>query len=167
MKKIGLFYKTDSGKTALVAEKIQKEFGNTIEVIAIEKATQKDFENYDAIIAGASTWFDGELPVYWDELLPELETSNLKNKKVALFGLGDQVNYPENFADSVGILAETLKNAGATLVGFTSPKDYTFEQSKALKNNKLQGLIIDIENQSTKTDTRIKEWCEQLKKEFE
>lgn len=166
MKKIGLFYKTDSGKTALVAQKIRKELGDTVEVVTIENAGQKDFEAYDNIIAGVSTWFDGELPTYWDELVPELETLNLKNKKVALFGLGDQVNYPDNFADGIGILAEVLRNAGATLVGFTSLKDYKFDRSRALKNNKLQGLVIDVENQSEKTDERIKTWCEQLKKEF-
>lgn len=166
MKKIGLFYKTDSGKTALVAQKIRKELGDAVEVVTIENAGQKDFEAYDNIIAGVSTWFDGELPTYWDELVPELETLNLKNKKVALFGLGDQVNYPDNFADGIGILAEVLKHAGATLVGFTSPKDYKFNQSRALKNNKLQGLVIDVENQSGKTEARIGEWCGQLKKEF-
>lgn len=166
MKKIGLFYKTDTGKTTLVAKEIQKEFGNGVEVLPIENAWQKDFENYDHIIAGTSTWFDGELPVYWDEMIPELKTLNLKNKKVALFGLGDQMNYPDNFADGIGILAEVLKDAGATLVGLTSPKDYKFNHSGALKNNKLQGLVIDIENQPEKTKIRIKAWCEQLKKEF-
>ena len=81
MKKIGLFYKTDSSKTALVAQKIQQEFGKGIDIIHIEKAWKKEFESYDNIIAGTSTWFDGELPTYWDELIPELETLNLQIKK--------------------------------------------------------------------------------------
>lgn len=166
MKKIGLFYKTDSDKTALVAKKIQQEFGNTIEIVPVEDAWEKTFETYDNLIIGTSTWFDGELPTYWDEMLPELKSLNLKNKKVAVFGLGDQVNYPENFVDGIGIMAEVLKDAGATLVGFTSPKEYKFERSRALKNNKLLGLAIDLENQGDQTDKRVKEWSEQLKKEF-
>lgn len=166
MKKIGLFYKTDSDKTALVAKKIQQEFGNTIEIVPVEDAWEKTFETYDNLIIGTSTWFDGELPTYWDEMLPELKSLNLKNKKVAVFGLGDQVNYPENFVDGIGIMAEVLKDAGATLVGFTSPKEYQFERSRALKNNKLLGLAIDLENQGDQTDKRVKEWSEQLKKEF-
>lgn len=166
MKKIGLFYKTDSDKTALVAKKIQQEFGNTIEIVPVENAWEKNFEAYDNLIIGTSTWFDGELPTYWDEMLPELKSLNLKSKKVAIFGLGDQVNYPENFVDGIGIMAEVLKDAGATLVGFTSPKEYQFERSRALKNNKLLGLAIDLENQDDKTDRRVKEWSEQLKKEF-
>ena len=92
MKKIGLFYATKAERTSWVAEKIQKEFGeDKIEVVPIEQAWQNDFAAYDCFIVGASTWFDGELPTYWDELLPELRTMKLKGKKVAIFGLGDQM----------------------------------------------------------------------------
>ena len=153
MKKIGIFYAAKADKTSWVAEKIQKEFGASAESVAIENAWQNDFEAYDNFIVGASTWFDGELPTYWDELLPELRTLQLKGKKVAIFGLGDQVKYPENFADGVGLLAEVFENDGATLVGF--------------KGDKWCGLVIDIENQSEMTDKRIKDWCRQVKKEFE
>ena len=90
MKKIGLFYATKADKTTWVAEKIQKEFGkDRIEVVPIEQAWQNDFAAYDCFIVGASTWFDGELPTYWDELLPELRTLDLKGKKVAVQGLGN------------------------------------------------------------------------------
>ena len=113
MKKIGLFYATKAERTSWVAEKIQKEFGeDKIEVVPIEQAWQNDFAAYDCFIVGASTWFDGELPTYWDELLPELRTMKLKGKKVAIFGLGDQIRYPENFADGIGLLLPrvTLSN---------------------------------------------------------
>ena len=155
MKKIGIFYAAKADKTSWVAEKIQKEFGTSAESVAIENAWQNDFEAYDNFIVGASTWFDGELPTYWDELLPELRTLQLKGKKVAIFGLGDQVKYPENFADGVGLLAEVFENDGATLVGFTSIDGYSFERSRALKGDKWCGLVIDIENQSEMTDKRI------------
>lgn len=167
MKKIGLFYGTEATKTGLVAKKIQEAFGDDmIDVIAIEKAWQKDFDKYENIIAGTSTWFDGELPTYWDELRSELESLKLKGKKIALFGLGDQVKYPDNFADGIGILADIFESVGGKIVGMTSPKDYTFEHSLALKGGKFRGLAIDFENQSGKTDQRVKDWCEQLKKEF-
>ena len=75
MKKIGLFYAAKAEKTSWVAERIQKEFGEShIKVVPIEQAWQNDFAAYDCFIVGASTWFDGELPTYWDELLPELRT---------------------------------------------------------------------------------------------
>ena len=86
MKKIGLFYATKAERTSWVAEKIQKEFGeDKIEVVAIEQAWQNDFAAYDCFIVGASTWFDGELPTYWDELLPEASNNGTERKKGCYF----------------------------------------------------------------------------------
>ena len=167
MKKIGLFYATKAERTSWVAEKIQKEFGKEkIETVPIEQAWQNDFAAYDCFIVGASTWLDGELPTYWDELLPELRTMKLKGKKVAIFGLGDQIRYPENFADGIGLLAEVFEGDEATLVGFTSSEGYTFERSKALRGEQWCGLVVDLDNQSEQAEKKIKAWCQQLKKEF-
>ena len=153
MKKIGLFYATKAERTSWVAEKIQKEFDKEkIETVPIEQAWQNDFAAYDCFIVGASTWFDGELPTYWDELLPELRTMKLKGKKVAIFGLGDQIRYPENFADGIGLLAEVFEEDEATLVGFTSSEGYTFERSKALRGEQWCGLVVDLDNQSEQAE---------------
>ena len=75
----------NAAKTSHIAEKIREDLGGVkvIEVVLIEKAWQNDFQAYDNMIVGASTWFDGELPTYWDELVPELESLDLKGKKVA------------------------------------------------------------------------------------
>ncbi len=167
MKKIGLFYGTTTTKTATIAKKIKSAFGNTsIDVIPAEDAWKKDFEEFDNIIVGVSTWFDGELPSYWDEVKPELEALDMKGKKVAIFGLGDQKKYPENFIDGVGLMAETFENVGATIVGLTSTEGYNFESSRAKRGDKFLGLAIDFENQHDKNDERIKEWVKQLEEEF-
>lgn len=169
MKKIGLFYSPDTIKTHEIGQRIVEVFGSdsSVDVISIENATQKDFEKYDNIIAGASTWFDGELPVYWDEVLPEVKSADLKNKKVAIFGLGDQLGYSDNFADGVGLLVDVFSGTGAILVGFTSTDGYQFSQSLAVKDGKFSGLVIDVENQSELTEQRIHDWVSQLRKEFD
>ena len=70
MKEIGLFYAMNAAKTSHIAEKIREKLGHKeVEMIMIEKAWQNDFQAYDNLIVGASTWFDGELPTYWDEML--------------------------------------------------------------------------------------------------
>ena len=146
----------------MVAKKIQKELGDAVEVVSVENAWQNDFEAYDYLIVGASTWFDGELPTYWDELLPELRTLQLKGKKVAIFGLGDQAKYPDNFVDGMGILADVFEEDGATLVGFTSTEGYKFNKSRALRGNQWCGLVIDLDNQAELTDKRVREWCKEI-----
>lgn len=114
MKKIGLFYGTATAKTAAVAKKIKEAFGEDIvDIIPVEQSDEKEFNAYEYIIAGSSTWFDGELPTYWDETLPELTGLDLTGKKVALFGLGDQKKYPDNFADGIGHFSKSLHRPGS------------------------------------------------------
>ncbi|HCC30402.1 MAG TPA: flavodoxin, partial [Marinilabiliales bacterium] len=76
------------------------------------------FHDYENFILGVPTWFDGELPNYWDEFIPELEEADLKGKTFALYGAGDQKGYPENFVDAMGILAELLEKRGGKIIGF-------------------------------------------------
>lgn len=168
MKKIGLFYGSSTAKTAAVAQKIKEAFHDVqIDIIPVENSGEKDFESYDHIIVGSSTWFDGELPTYWDEIMPVVTSSDLKGKKVAVFGLGDQVKYPDNFVDAIGFLAEAFTKRGAIVIGHTSTDGYRFNQSQAVKKGKFVGLALDIENQPEKTDERIKHWVDQLKNELE
>lgn len=167
MKKLAIVYSFNSSKSARIAEKIADSIkGFTIEKINAESCRGDEFLKYDGCILSVPTWFDGELPNYWDEMLPALDSINFKGKKFALFGLGDQKNYPENFCDAVGILGDYLKERGASIVGFTSPEGYAFETSRALKGDIFAGLLLDQENQSRLTDQRIQQWTEQLEKEF-
>lgn len=167
MKKIGLFYGASTKKTAAIVQQIQEAFGeDNLEIIPIESAWKKEFLTYNYLIVGTSTWFDGELPTYWDEIIPELTSLELQDKKVAIFGLGDQVNYPDNFVDGIGLLAEAFETAGAQLVGFTSAEGYSFNHSQALKEDKFLGLALDVENQPEQIEKRIHDWVDQLRKEF-
>lgn len=167
MKKIGLFYSINTKKTTQAAKRIVETFGaNAVDEINAEEITEDQFIAYDNLILGVPTWFDGELPNYWDEFVPALEDINLNGKKIALYGAGDQKGYPENFVDAIGIMAKLLENQGATIVGFTSVKGYIFESSQAQRGDQFCGLALDFENQSSKNKERIKQWCEQLKKEF-
>ena len=167
MKKIAIVYSFNSTKSAKIAVKIGETFKNfAIENLNIESCKGDEFLRYDGYILSVPTWFDGELPNYWDEMLPSLENMKFNDKKFALFGLGDQKNYPENFCDAVGILADFLNKRGAKIIGYTSPEGYSFESSKALSNNLLCGLLLDQENQSKLTDGRLDNWVRQLEEEF-
>jgi flavodoxin I len=167
MVKIGLFYSFKSLKTKKIAGYIIEKFGEkVIESVDAETVTEEDFMQFDTLILGVPTWFDGELPLYWDEFVPALKDLDLTGKKIAIFGLGDQKGYPENFGDAVGLMAEILIKGNAGLVGETSPEGYLFESSRALHNGKFRGLILDQENQPRLTEGRIQDWVEQLKKDF-
>lgn len=168
MGKTGIFYSFNSTKTAKAAEKIIEAFGSDLPVTAInaEDVTEELFLSYTNLVLGVPTWFDGELPNYWDEFVPAIEGLDLKGKTIAIFGLGNQVEYPENFGDAVGILGELVRERGAKLVGYTSTKGYEFEASRAVEGDEFMGLILDQENQARLSKDRIAHWVDGLKKEF-
>lgn len=167
MKKTAIIYSFNTKKTGKVAEKILENFSDDkVEMVNAEEITEEVFMSFDQIIMGVATWFDGELPNFWDEFVPALEDLDLSGKKIALFGLGDQKGYPENFLDGVGVMAEILEEQGASLVGFTSVDGYDFESSRALRGEQFAGLAIDFENQGFLNKERIPAWVDQLKKEF-
>ncbi len=167
MKKIALIYSFSSQKTARAAQNIAECLNTEVAQIDADHVTGNDFIGYNYFILGVPTWFDGELPYYWDEFIPELEELDLTGKKFALFGNGDQKGYPENFLDALGILAEWIEKQKGQLVGFTSADEYDFESSKALRENKLCGLGLDFENQARLNKSRIENWVKQIIKEFE
>jgi flavodoxin I len=167
MKKIGLFYSFHSVKTKQQAQKIKKALGeDNIQEVNVEEVTQEQFMKYSNYILGVPTWFDGELPNYWDEFLPSVEDDSLQGKNFALFGGGDQKGYPENFVDGIGILADFIEARGGKVVAFTSVDGYEFESSQAQRGNQFVGLALDIENQAALSDERIVNWTKELKKVF-
>jgi flavodoxin I len=168
MNKIAIIYSFNSIKTAKAAEKIKEAFGPDFNIVLVnaEDLTEELFLSFKNMILGVPTWFDGELPNYWDEFVPAIEDLNLKGKTIALFGLGNQNEYPENFGDAVGILAELVQKRGANVVGKTSPEGYNFESSKALIDKNFVGLILDQENQARLSKERIEKWVSDLKDQF-
>ena len=166
MGKTAIIYSYHTLKSKKAAEKIIQAFGENIEAINAEELTKESFENFDNFILSAPTWFDGELPNYWDEFVPDLEEMDLSQKTFAVFGLGDQKGYPENYCDAIGILVEILEECGAKIIGHTSLEGYSFESSRAERDGKFVGLPLDQENQARLTKGRIEKWVTQLKFEM-
>lgn len=168
MEKISLIYSFHSNKSAKIADKIREAFGNDLlEPINAETLTEQEFLRNPVAILGVPTWFDGEFPNYWDEFGPALEDLDLKGKKYALYGLGDQKGYPDNFMDALGIMSDLIEKRGGQVIGYTSTQGYDFNKSNAIRNNNFCGLAIDFENQATQNNSRVKSWVEQLKKELD
>lgn len=163
--KTALLYSFNTTRTKAVAEQISEMIKGQVAMLNIEEVGEEAFAGYENLICGVPTWFDGELPMYWDEWIPAIQEMNLSGKKVAIFGLADQIRYPENFADAVGILAKIFESCGAEIIGKTENLGYRFNQSKALENGLFFGLILDEDNQPGLTKSRITDWVEKIKKE--
>ena len=166
MKKVGLFYGTTSGTTKKIAEMIKKELGTrSVDIFDIKNIKPEDILKYDNLIFGTSAWGIGDMQDDWEVFIDDLVELDLSKKKIALFGLGDQENYPGAFADGMGTIYCRLP-VKELVVGFTSTKGYKYYFSSAEKDGKFVGLAIDQDNQADKTPERVRKWATQLKKEF-
>lgn len=165
--KIGIFFGSTTGNTMRVANDLQDKLRpvGDVELYDIAESSTQPMSDCDFIILGSPTWGFGELQDDWAGEIPF--TVDLTGKKVALFGLGDQMNFSDTFVDAMGILADEVEEAGAELVGTWPSDEYDFSGSLALKDGKFLGLAIDEENEPDLTDERLDKWIEQIQKEVQ
>lgn len=168
MKKIGLFYGSDTGNTEMIAGLIQRMIGEDIvDLYDVYDVNVDTFAEYDQLIIGLSTWHDGQLVSAFDDFERDFQTIDFTGKKVALFGLGDQFGYSDYFIDGVGIIGEMVENQGGQLVVPWPTTDYDYENSKADKGDGFfMGLALDEDNQDDFTDDRLKKWIPMVLEAF-
>jgi len=169
---VGIFFGTSTGSTEEVAYMIQEAFGDVtvdpISVDDIQGSVAAEFDKHDALVLGTPTWNTGadteRSGTGWDEIYygEMQELKNLATKKVAVFGLGDQISYAENYADATGELHDVLNTLGCNMLGQTSMEGYEHEESKAIRGDKFCGLLCDAVNQSEMSEKRVKDWVKQL-----
>ncbi len=165
MKNIAIFYTSSTGNTKFVADVISKDL-EEVKEYSIELTGTEYMADYSNIIFGISTWSKGEMQDTWLDIWDDFCKINFTNKNIAIFGLGDQKQYPDHFADAMGTLYNQLQSAGANVVGFTSTEGYEFKNSKAIIDQKFVGLVLDFENQKEMTSLRIQKWVELIKNDF-
>ncbi len=163
--RIAIFYGSSTGNTKKVSNELADKFEHAHK-LNVEYASKNDLEAFDFLIFGVPTWGIGDMQHDWENFLKIVQKSNLSDKIVALFGLGDQKNYPDSFVDGLGFLYDSICSK-AKIIGKWPGSGYNFKQSKALKNGSFVGLAIDCQNQPHLTQSRINDWSVQLKGEWE
>ena len=170
MLEIGLFYGSDTGMTEEVTNdlvEILTQQSITVQVKEADTMTVEDFIPFRYIILGLSTWYDGDLQSDWEAFFEQFKKIDFTGKKVALFGLGDQIGYADYFVDGIGILAKVVIENGGKIVGHWPRKGYHFSESKGLLNNDtFYGLPLDNDNEPEHTDKRLRTWISQVIKAF-
>ncbi len=161
--RVGIYYGSTTGNTECVASMIAAEFkDHEVNVQSIAEAEADSLDGYDLLILGSSTWGSGELQDDWDSFLGKLDSVDLNGKKVALFGLGDQMGWADTFVDAMGIINEKVTGRGAEVVGKCPIDGYNFVASRAVVDGCFVGLALDESNQSDLTGSRVKEWVATL-----
>lgn len=160
-----IFFASSTGNSEEIASKISSNLNN-IEVFDLSGTKVNKINDYDKVILGGSTWGDGELNDDWEDAWADFCALDLSKKTIALFGLGDQESYSDEFCSALGLIYEQVSSMGAKIIGFTSTQGYYHDASKAQIDDKFVGLVIDEDNESDLTDERIKNWTNEIKEEI-
>jgi len=171
MANVGIFVGSSSGITQQVAEKLEELFDGS-ELINMEEDYDdlEQFDDFDVLLIGSSTWGQGDPQRDWIDPLFEMENDepDFNGKKVAFFGAGDQDSHGEEFISALGKMKETFSKLGAdTNYGYWPTQNYDYKASLAEIDGKFCGLAIDDVNQKELTDERVTSWAAQVKKEME
>jgi flavodoxin II len=166
---IGLFYASTTGNTEQVAARIAALLPDRIRLHDIAVEGVAAMAEYPCLILGIPTWDFGELQEDWDEHWEVLSALDLSDKRVALFGLGDQLGYGEWFLDAMGALCQQVQSCGAQVVVNWPVAGYRFEASRALTEDgeHFVGLALDEDGQHGETEERLRRWLPQVISAFD
>jgi len=167
---IGLFYGSTTGTTAHIAERIRAKMealGNVqVSIYDIGEYLLEDMTSFDCVIIGIPTWDVGQLQSDWEEAYSEIDELDMSGTTIAIYGLGDQVGYPDTFVDAMFLVVDRLRQQGAKVVGAWPRIGYTFNQSWALEGDQFVGLVLDEHTQSEMSEARLDRWLAQVWWEF-
>ena len=127
---------------------------------------------HDVLILGSSTWDQGELQPAWDGAIEGLVQSDLRGRRVAVFGCGDRAGYPDTFGDALAILRRHARTAGAEPIGaFPMHRlgydPNAFAAGEVRNGDELVGLIVDDEIDDDARAAHVAWWCELLTREWD
>ena len=177
MTRIGLYFGSNTGNTRKIAKMIKRRFpdnADLAEPLNVNKATAELLAAHSHLILGTPTLGEGAMPGLdadclnpsWAEFLPQLADVDFSGKTVALYGLGDQEKYGDNFCDALGELHDFVVARSARVVGAWPTDGYDFIASKAERDGEFVGLVQDLDNQKMLLESRLEAWLKLIGPEF-
>lgn len=170
--KIAVLYGPTGGNTEKAAKVIAEKIGaGKSDLIPIKNVTNETIKQYASFIIGNSTigthtWTHKNTSSDWDAFMPHFRNMNFEGKIVAIFGLGDQLAYPNNFVDGMREIYDVLIENKATVVGQCATDDYEFNESAAVIDDQFVGLPLDEDYQDELTEKRVEAWLNTFLKDL-
>ncbi|GAB4278914.1 MAG: flavodoxin [Marinilabiliales bacterium] len=174
MKKIAVIYWPKGGATEKCARMIyDKLASDSCDIYNLKEVNPEILPDYDLLIIGGSTvgadnWQDAYKGDLWGPFHSKMKDNNitLEKTKVAFFGLGDQILYPDDFVNDMKILYDYFTDLKGVPIGKWSQESYDHTDSNSIIDDQFLGLALDEHNQPELTGERIDKWIKQIFKEL-
>lgn len=151
---VTIIYASTSGNVELVCEYVAEMLANQELSTSMHRAelTEVDvLKNHKYFVLATSTWEHGEINPYFQELLNEMKSLDLKGKYAGFIGLGDHRYEPVYFARGVDILEKVFTaNGGKKLCETLKIDGDPHEILDQLVKVWVDKFILMLQNQSGK-----------------
>lgn len=170
MKKTAILYWAKGGSVEKAAQTLLKVIGSDkADLFDLGSFNLEQLEQYENLILGSATigaevWRDATDSNKWNEFFVKLAGKSFASKKIAAFGLGNQILYPDHFVDSLGYMKEEVEKLGGKLCGAWSAEGYDFNESEGIADGMFFGLALDEDQQPELSLPRIENWVVELQK---
>ncbi len=172
MKKTVILYWATGGSVEKSAFLLRDTIGSDkVDLFDLGSFDISELDKYKNLILGIATigadvWYEATGTNRWNEFFVKLSEKDLSAFKIAAFGLGDQVLYPDNFMDALGYLRDEVANRGGMLIGRWPVEGYEFTESEGVVDGMFCGLALDEDQQPELTSERISGWVDKLNEEM-
>lgn len=162
---VAVIYGSSTLNTEYCAQRIQAAFGDGVADLHNVKHLEVDLlRRREYLVFVSSTWGTGDLQDDWELFFPRLDDIDFRGKTVGLVGVGDQENYPETFCDGISLLYDKVMEKGGRVVGTTSTEGYTYSRSRAVRDGRFMGLVLDEDSQAHLSEERIAAWVKEFRR---
>lgn len=173
MKKTVVLYWAPGGSVEKVAKMLLNAIGaDKADLCDVASVDIEKLATYKNIIIGSATvgadnWRDANDNNKWNDFFVRTEAMDLSGFKIAAFGLGNQVLYPENFLDSLGIMKAEVEKRNGKLLGYWPVDGYDFTDSEGAAEGMFFGLGLDEDQQPELSKSRIEQWIKLLSEKMD
>jgi|GEM_PF-4712044 len=157
--KTAIIYDGSSRDAAIAIKQLQPYFP-AAELRFIEHMNSTDFEAYDLLLLGTTSWKLDESQENWIDALPRLQHADLHGRHVAIFVLGHRHSYPGTFI--VRGLHIASRRAGASLVGCVTGPAWCSSFSAEQDSRHFPGLPLNISTEGRHIRKRLLAWSCQV-----
>ncbi len=142
-----IIYGSTLGKTARIAGLIGAELRNLGDDVTLRNVTKtnvEDFNEYDLIILGSSTWDDGMLQFDFRPFAETLKNTDLSKYKFAIFCLGSE-KYPHPFYAGK-TLEEIILRSGGKLITDIFNIDLDHDDEETLRDHEVVEWVKNLDS---------------------
>ncbi|MBN2616179.1 MAG: flavodoxin domain-containing protein [Bacteroidales bacterium] len=173
MKKVVILYWAKGGNAEKAANVVYAKLGSEVaDIFDLESFDMDQLLQYKLALLGGSTvgadkWEDATNDNMWNRFFRTIENRDLSEMTFAAFGLGNQLLYPDNFVDALGIFHDEIAKTNARIIGRWPVTGYRFTNSEGAQKDEFYGLALDEDTEPELTEDRVTRWLAQIQKEIE